>query len=156
MTMNDRRLWSCMLVCCFRVVSATDAAAPPSETLWRELEPAWDVVAQKVVKLVGEERQHRMIDLAYASVGANVCGIALKRSAFEQAFEVFEDDAYRTLPEQQRKQYEQHLLVHYGTFVGLLTAEALLSRETFCGTAAELRTSHGGAAAYWGDEHSGR
>ena len=153
--MNDRWLWSCALACCFRVASATDAGGPESATLWRELEPAWDIVAQKVVKLVGEERQHRMIDLAYASVGANVCGIALKRNAFEKAFEAFEDDAYRTMPEPQRKQYEQHLLVHYGTFVGLLTAEALLSREIFCRTASELKASRAGAAAYWGDEQPG-
>jgi hypothetical protein len=131
---------------------SAETAAPETARLWQELEPAWDVVADKVVKLVGEERQRRMIDLAYAAVAANICGgLALKGDDFKEAFAVFEDDAFRAMREPDRKQHEQHLLIHYGTFTGLLTAEALLTRDEFCAQAMALRGSGTGAAAYWGE-----
>ncbi|MBM4200286.1 MAG: hypothetical protein FJ189_03260 [Gammaproteobacteria bacterium] len=131
---------------------SAESPAPETARLWRELEPAWDVVADKIVKLVGEEWQRRMIDLAYAAVAANVCGgLALKGDDFQKAFAVFEDDPLRAMSEPDRKQREQHLLIHYGTCTGLLTAEALLTRDEFCAQAMSLSASGAGAAAYWGE-----
>lgn len=151
--MRPRYWWlGCALLLPALAGLASEGATADAAGVWQELEPAWDVVANKVTKLVGEERQRRLIDLAYASVGANVCGLALRRDAFEQAFDLFQDAAYRGLPEPQQKQYEQHLLIHYGTIVGLLTAEALLGRETFCSAALKTGASGTGAGAYW-EEH---
>ena len=155
--MNGRRQRYCALLWCFGTAyGAQNAPTQEAAHFGRELEPAWDVVASKVAQLVGEMRQRQLIDLAYASVGANVCGFALKRDAFQKAFDVFQDNEYRGMPEPQRKQYEQHLLIHYGTFVGLLTAEALLSRESFCETAAALKKARDGAGSYWDEDTATR
>jgi hypothetical protein len=104
-----------------------------SVELARELEPAWEVVERKVVGLIGEERQRALIDLVHASVAANVCpGFQLDADRFTRSFGLVENALKQDRPEPEHRSAEHQLLIHYGTFLGLLTAEALLVRDAFC------------------------
>jgi hypothetical protein len=116
--------------------------------LWQKLEPAWQAVEGKLKPLIGEDRNRLLIDLAYASVVSKVCpGATIKADDFQQAFNRFEDAKYRSMRETDQKRYEHELLIHYGTCIGLLTAEGLADRDTFCSTATKVKLAGGGP--YW-------
>lgn len=127
---------------------ACAADARPDAPLWQKLEPAWQAVEGKLIPLVGEQRNRLLIDLVYASVAGNVCpGVSVNAEEFKRAFSRFEDEKYRGMAEEPQKHYEHELLIHYGTYIGLLTAEALADRDAFCLTAKDVKTSGGGP--YW-------
>lgn len=124
----------------------------PASAVWDKLAPAWDSVSEKLIGFAGPAKQKLLADLAFAAAAASQCdGLTLNQAKFKAAFDTLNDDAYKALAPADKEQYGPKLMAFYGTYVGLLTAEALLEQQSFCTYAVNQQLI--GSGPYWTDTH---
>lgn len=127
-------------------------AAAQEESLspvWQKIDPAWTQVSDQIVAFLGEEKQKRLADLAYAAVAGDLCqGLKLDRKTFQSDFDNhFGETAYQAKSAADLAQYGQKVSMYFGVYVGMLTAVGMQERDSFCGAALEMLAE--GEGRYW-------
>ncbi|MEY2701321.1 MAG: hypothetical protein RIQ52_2076 [Pseudomonadota bacterium] len=131
--------------------SATLAAEPsPPAPAASKLDPAWMVMQEKVSGVIGAEKQHAMVDLAYATVAGDVCdNLDINEKSLDEEFQRFAADLQKKSSAEEQRRIENGLMGYFGIYVGLVVAESLNDTEAFCKEVSEVRKRGGGPTRYW-------
>lgn len=132
------------------------AAETPSTTIQSHrnsdvLEPAWQELESRVGTLIGKEKQHTMVDLAYASLAADVCKtmVVEKKTYYDELAALATSSDKKLNPEEQIE-FERNIMVYLGVYVGLLAAESHMdSAATFCADAQRAWDAKRGPSRFW-------
>lgn len=129
--------------------STTDIQAP-SGTAANVLDPAWEELEKKAVRLLGQEGQRKLVDMAYAEVGADACpGIKVDNKAFNETFDAITADNKKERAPDQQRAVDHQSMAYLGVYVGLLLSESYGNREKFCQDVERVKGRKGGPSAYW-------
>jgi hypothetical protein len=123
------------------------AVAPASYHL---LDPAWRVMEQKVTAFVGQQKQREVVDMAYATVAADVCDkLDVDEKTLDKEFNLLSADMQKKSSPGEQAQFEKELMGYYGVYVGLIVAESLQNKALFCKEVENVKTKKGGPSRYW-------
>lgn len=140
-------------LCAASLFSASLQAEEKSDVVspaWQQISPAWNAVGEKVTAFVGEDKQKKLINLAYASVAGELCeGISLDGKKFQSDFDQSFGEASLNPPKKgiELSKYGEQVAMYYGVYVGLLTSIGVQEAEAFCGAAKEKQAK--GEDTYW-------
>lgn len=115
------------------------------------LEPAWQELESRVGTLIGKDKQHTMVDLAYASLAADVCKtmVVEKKTYYDELAALATDPNAKRSPEEQAD-FERNVMVYLGVYIGLLAAESHMdSAATFCADAKRTWDAKRGPSRFW-------
>ena len=127
------------------LVHAPAWATNPSIT---KLDPAWTEVEKKTIRLVGQEGQRQLVDMAYAEIAADACaGLVLNQKAMEEGFDRLAEAGGKAPGG--RQSYERGMMAYFGVYTGLLLAESYLDKPYFCEGVDRLRKGEGGPGRFW-------
>ena len=132
---------------------AADAPAAPAAKTTRNadiLEPVWQELEGRVSTLIGKEKQHAMVDLAYAEVAADVCKtmVVEKKTYFDDLSSLITDTKTKRSPEEQ-VDFEHNVMVYLGVYIGLIVAESHMDSGVFCQDAQKAWTEKRGPGRLW-------
>ncbi len=114
-----------------------------------KFEPAFQRLDQKVAKIVGEDKQKTLRQMAEASVLSDYCAaVNLDQDKFKKAFDALSAGGAKRKPAEQR-QFENQLMTYFGVYVGLLVAEGTERRPEFCALAQQLQKDQKPLSRFW-------
>lgn len=128
----------------------TFAGEQTDSATWQQLDPAWTQTSEQIIEFVGEDKQKLLAQLAYASVAAKTCqGLTLDQNKFQQTFDANfnEKSLGKTVKAAEMMAYGQKVAMYFGVYIGLLTADSMMERDTFCNAAQQMKTN--GETHYW-------
>lgn len=129
---------------------ATAAIEAPTGTAANVLDPAWEELEKKAVRLLGQEGQRKLVDMAYAEVGADACpGIKVDNKAFNETFDAITADTKKERNPDQQRSVDHQSMAYLGVYVGLLLSESYGNREKFCQDVERVKGRKGGPSTYW-------
>ncbi len=130
------------------VVAETATTAPAAAS--NKLDPAWVEMENKVINLVGKDKQRQMLDLAYATVAADKCqGLNVDGKMINKEFEILSSDTQKHRNPDEQRQFEIDLSVAFGVYVGLVLAEGLQDMPAFCQEVDAVKARNGGPNRFW-------
>lgn len=131
------------------LAEAPSQADETDSPTWQQLDPAWTGVSDKIVDLVGEDKQQLLANLAYAAVASDLCqDLKLDKNQFQKAFDGgFADKNQTTMTTTELATYGQKVSMYFGVYVGLLTADGMMERDNFCSAAHQAVAR--GEAGFW-------
>jgi hypothetical protein len=122
----------------------------PTGTAANVLDPAWEELEKKAVRLLGQEGQRKLVDMAYAEVGADACpGIKVDNKAFNATFDAITADTKKERNADQQRAVDHQSMAYLGVYVGLLLSESYGNREKFCQDVERVKGRQGGPSVYW-------
>jgi hypothetical protein len=125
-------------LCIFSTVAHADA----DQALLDKINPAWQRLDELSQPYLTANQQGTVYELAFAAAAAQICpGFEVDRDKFVAAFKDFADQAHQRMSADAHRERERELLVFYGTAVGLLSAEGLLTEDRFCSAAQAAKES---------------
>lgn len=137
-----------MLILALVAAFAQTLAADDAVVLGK-LDPAWKGMEKRVIGLLGQQGQRKLLDMAYAQVAVDACpGLSLNVKTIDETFGSL-------LAAQQMKgaaeyrQFENKVMTEFGTYTGLVLAESFIDKPVFCATVEAIRTQAGGPGKYW-------
>jgi hypothetical protein len=106
-------------------------------------------VDQRVIKLVGEDKQKSLRQMAEATVLSDFCPmVKVDRDKFQKDFDGLATSNIKRKPADQRD-LENKLMTFFGVYVGLLIAEGVESDVQFCELASQIQRNQGPVSHYW-------
>lgn len=131
---------------------AKSAANPPVNTPPKtefKYEAALQKIDQKVIKLVGEEKQKTLRELASAAVLSDYCAaVNLDNDKFTKTFDALAASDAKRKPAEQRD-LENNLMTYFGVYVGLLVAEGTDRQAKFCALAETIQKEQRPLSRFW-------
>ena len=128
-------------------VNKTPINTPPKTEF--KYESALHNLDQKVIKLVGEEKQKTLRDLASAAVLSDYCAaVNLDHDKFKKTFDSLSAKDVKRKPAEQRD-FENNLMTYFGVYVGLLVAEGTDRQAKFCALAETIQKEHRPLSRFW-------
>jgi len=110
---------------------------------------ALERVDGKVLKLIGEEKQKTLRELAIASVLSDYCAaVDLDKDKFTRTFEALAVSQVKLSTTEQRN-LEHNLMTYFGVYVGLLIAESTDRQNEFCSVAETLKRENRPLSRFW-------
>lgn len=106
-------------------------------------------VDQRVIKLVGEDKQKSLRQMAEATVLSDFCPmVKVDKDKFKKDFDGLASSGIKRKPAEQRD-LENKLMTFFGVYVGLLIAEGVESDVQFCELASQIQKNQGPVSHYW-------
>jgi hypothetical protein len=106
-------------------------------------------VDQRVIKLVGEDKQKSLRHMAEATVLSDFCPmVKVDKDKFTKDFDGLASSGITRKPAEQRD-IENKLMTFFGVYVGLLIAEGVESDVQFCEVASQIQKNQGPVSHYW-------
>jgi hypothetical protein len=128
-------------------VNKPQVKTPPKTEF--KYESALQKLDQKVIKLVGEEKQKTLRDLASAAVLSDYCAaVNLDHDKFTKTFDSLAARDAKRKPAEQRD-LENNLMTYFGVYVGLLVAEGTDRQAKFCALAETIQKEHRPLSRFW-------
>ncbi|PPD29937.1 MAG: hypothetical protein CTY19_16625 [Methylomonas sp.] len=136
-TVGVNLLMPLILISALISVEAHGEVEESNSPTWQQLDPAWTGVSDKIVDFVGEDKQKLLANLAYAAVASDLCqDLKLDKIKFQKAFDGgFAEKNQSTMPAAELAAFGQKVSMYFGVYVGLLTADGMLERDSFCDAA---------------------
>jgi hypothetical protein len=130
------------------VAAAAEAGSPPPVPPLK-FEASLKKIDLKVAKLLGDEKQQTLRQIAEAAVLSDYCAaINLDQAKFKQEFEALANDGANRKPAEQ-KDYDNKLSMYFGVYVGVLVAEGSDRRAEFCGFAENALKEQKPISRFW-------
>lgn len=137
-----------LIIVMILAAAANSFAVEDSDAILDKISPAWERLDTLTQSYLSDEQQKRVQQLAFAAAAADICdGFEVDKEKFIKAFEDFDGEKQKTLPDEEQKLWKDKLLVAYGIATGLFAAEGMLVNDQFCSAAEDLRTASTGH--YW-------
>lgn len=149
-------MWKFIVALSLAVVIAPVQAKPGDQTPAQTFpesefkhQVALERVDQKVIKLIGEEKQKTLRELAIAAVLSDYCAaVDLDKDRFTQTFEALAVSPVK-LPAADQRNLEHNLMTYFGVYVGLLIAESNDRENEFCSVAETLKREKRPLSRFW-------
>ena len=149
-------MWKFILALSLAVVTTPLLAKPGNQTPVKpfpepefKYQAALQRIDQKVLKLIGEERQKTLRELAIASVLSDYCAaVDLDKDKFTKTFETLAVSPVKLSAAEQRN-LEHNLMTYFGVYVGLLIAESTDRENEFCSVAETLKREKRPLSRFW-------
>jgi hypothetical protein len=149
-------MWKSILALSLAMTLAPVQAKPVNKTPAKPLpapefkyEAALQRVDQKVIKLIGEEKQKTLHDLAVAAVLSDYCpAVVLDKDQFTSTFDALAVSPAK-LPAPEQRNLENNLMTYFGVYVGLLIAEGTDRQKAFCAVAENIQREKRPLSRFW-------
>lgn len=106
-------------------------------------------VDQKVAKLIGEEKQRTLRELAIAAVLSDYCAaVDLDKNKFTSTFDALAATDLKR-PTAEQRTLENNLMTYFGVYVGLLIAESTDREHEFCSVAETIKREKRPLSRFW-------
>lgn len=126
--------------------SAKTATSAP---LQFKYEPVLQRLDLRVAKLMGEEKQKTLRQMAEASVLSDYCAaVNLDQDAFKKSFDALGTSNPPRKPADQRD-FENKVMTFFGVYVGLLVAEGTDRKPEICALAQKLKEDQKPVSRFW-------
>ena len=127
------------------VLTVPALAADPSVA---KLDPAWAELERKTIKLLGQEGQRQVVDMAYAEIASDACGgLVLNPKAMTEGFDHLAEAGNKATGG--RQSFERGMMAYFGVYTGLILAESFLDKNSFCEGVERVRQRSGGPSKFW-------
>jgi hypothetical protein len=149
-------MWKFIVALSLAAVIAPVQAKPGNQTPVKpfpepefKYQAALERVDRKVVKLIGEEKQKTLRELAIAAVLSDYCAaVDLDTVKFTKTFDALAVSQVKVPPAEQRN-LEHNLMTYFGVYVGLLIAESTDRENEFCSVAETLKREKRPLSRFW-------
>lgn len=149
-------MWKFIVALSLAVLIAPVQAKPGNQTPVKpfpepefKYQAALERVDRKAVKLIGEEKQKTLRELAIAAVLSDYCAaVDLDKDKFTKTFDALAVSQVK-LPAAEQRNLEQNLMTYFGVYVGLLIAESTDRENEFCSVAETLKREKRPLSRFW-------
>ena len=149
-------MWKLLLALSLSIFLATADAATKSAAktaapapLQFKYEPALQRLDLRVAKLMGEDNQKTLRQMAEASVLSDYCAaVDLDQDAFKKSFDTLAVGNPPRKPAEQRD-FENKVMTFFGVYVGLLVAEGTDRKPEICALAQKLKEDQRPVSRFW-------
>lgn len=129
------------------LVAILSTSALATDSVIAKLDPAWAEVEKKTVKLLGQQGQRQLVDMAYAEIATDACPrLELNQKAMSEGFDRL--SAGKKTPAEDPS-YERNLMTYFGVYTGLILSESFIDKESFCQQVEGVKQRKGGPTQFW-------